>query len=187
MRRVMWGLVCLAGIGGAANAQDRLCAQYWFGRNLIYDRAGHCFGSPLGRAIFNNADCTGQVSELPPEAAATVALIREMEAEWECSMDVSAIALPDFPEHEQWFWLQDIPVPDGWESACVGYRGAPIELHAARDAASLVTGQVPTGGNIPFDYIPRDGWIFVSGHGVTGLGWMPDPDLATLECEMFAG
>ena len=33
------------------------CEEWWFTRNLVFDRAGYCFSSPLGQAVFDNSDC----------------------------------------------------------------------------------------------------------------------------------
>lgn len=54
------------------------CHDLWFTRNAIIDRAGYCFGSPLGQAIFDNTGCIGKSVNLPPQDARTVALIREL-------------------------------------------------------------------------------------------------------------
>ena len=46
-------------IASPAAASD-VCHDLWFTRNLIMDRAGYCFGSMLGKATFDNSDCTGK-------------------------------------------------------------------------------------------------------------------------------
>ena len=55
------------------------CADLWFTRNLIMDRAGYCFGSALGQAVFDNGDCIGKTVPLPAGAADRIAEIRARE------------------------------------------------------------------------------------------------------------
>jgi len=53
----------LAALAAPAAALE-ICDELWFTRNLIYDRAGYCFSSPLGRAVFDNSDCTGSALKI---------------------------------------------------------------------------------------------------------------------------
>ena len=39
---------------------DALCDELWLTRNMVFDRAGYCFGSNLGEAIFDNSDCNSR-------------------------------------------------------------------------------------------------------------------------------
>ena len=41
-----------------------ICDDLWLTRNLIFDRAGYCFGSVLGKSVFDNEGCTPGVPEL---------------------------------------------------------------------------------------------------------------------------
>ena len=38
-------------------AQANECVYLWLERNTIYDEAGYCFKTNLGRAVFDNSDC----------------------------------------------------------------------------------------------------------------------------------
>ena len=76
MKFLVVALSLLASPALASNA----CHDLWFTRNAVIDRAGYCFGSPLGRAVFNNAGCTGKSVSLPPQAQRMVAQVKEMEA-----------------------------------------------------------------------------------------------------------
>ena len=91
---VMW----MAALAGPSMALE-LCDELWFGRNLVFDQAGYCFGSPLGKAVFNNADCTTSSPEISPKDQAYIAWVKETEAEWQCQIDTTQIrilvALPD--------------------------------------------------------------------------------------------
>ena len=42
---------------GPAHAQNAECKRLWVERNAIFHDAGYCFGSRLGRAVFNNHNC----------------------------------------------------------------------------------------------------------------------------------
>ena len=45
--------ICAFVVAGPAAADER-CHDLWFARNAIMDRAGYCFGSVLGQAVFDN-------------------------------------------------------------------------------------------------------------------------------------
>ncbi|MCK5500992.1 MAG: YARHG domain-containing protein, partial [Tritonibacter mobilis] len=51
------------------------CADLWFTRNAIIDRAGYCFGSTLGQRLFDNGDCIAKSVSLSDADKAKVALI----------------------------------------------------------------------------------------------------------------
>lgn len=66
-----------------------ICDDLWFTRNLVYDRAGQCFGSTLGKAVFDNEGCTEGGATLTPVAQKLVARVREIEATQDCDVDTS--------------------------------------------------------------------------------------------------
>lgn len=182
-----WLALIMIAIGAPA-AADWTCDDWWFTRNLIFDRAGQCFNSPLARSVFDRA-CTGAAS-LTPEDAQQVALIREYEEEWGCAVDTSVVRVLDVFYLAQRRAMIDLPVAAPYESGCIGYRGAPIELRAARSMRAAVTGTIPVGGTLAFSYEDVGGWSFFIADG-TGMGWAKTPDLDPQRrpgiCDMYAG
>jgi len=183
MRRFV---VLLALLSAAPAAALEVCDELWFTRNLIYDRAGYCFTSTLGQAVFDNTGCIGTDVEPDPALVETLASVRDLEREWECSIDTSrrALAIPDLAARMR---ILDIPVPDGYDSACIGWRGVEIALHTARDPGSPVTGVIRTGETIQWSFWPVDGWSFVQSPSGNGMGWMIDPKMTEASCDSFAG
>jgi len=176
----------LAALAAPAAALE-ICDELWFTRNLIYDRAGYCFSSPLGRAVFDNSDCTGSALKLDAAALNMAARLQAAEQEWECAVDTSRRTL-DVPHLAARMTMIDIPEPDGYESGCMGWLGGPLTLHAARSSAAPVTGMIQPGDNVYYGFISVDDWHFiVSSHGTADMGWLRDrPDLWT-NCRSFAG
>lgn len=176
-------LACLA--PAPAVALD-YCDEIWFTRNLIFDQAGYCFGSPLGQAIFDNADCTpGAVTLAPQQQAMVDTLIAEADY-WECKTDTSGLRL-NIAQPELRRRMQQMPIPTPYESACIGYRGAPIALHSGRNEAAPVTGQIATGEMIVWSFEAVEGWQFLVSPSGQGMGWMRDHAWTEAECESFAG
>ncbi len=179
-------MLFLAMLAAPAAALE-ICDELWFTRNLIYDRAGYCFSSPLGRAVFDNDDCTGADIALDREALNMAARLQAAEQDWDCAVDTDRRSL-DVPAIAARMTMIDIPEPDGYESGCMGWLGAPLSLHAARSTSAPVTGMIQTGDDIYYGFISVDGWHFiVSAHGTADMGWLRDrPDLWT-NCRSFAG
>lgn len=164
------------------------CDEMWFTRNLIFDRAGYCFGSPLGQAVFDNADCRpGQVS-LSPEAAAFVKVIRQSETLERCQVDTNRRSLR-VSLIEQRKRLVDLPVPSLFESACIGWLRPSVALRAARSARATEIGRVGRGDTLLFQYEDAEGWSFVEvmrDERVVDLGWM-QVRWGDGACAQFAG
>lgn len=190
-------LVTLATLAAAAPAaaEDPYCEDWWFARNLIFDRAGFCFTSPLGAALFENADCTTTEPDLPPDLTARVARLRALEEEFDCAVDTSRSTLT-YPETlEPYRMMEDIPVKDFADSGCIGYRGPEVTLHSGARADAPIIGMVQTGVSIGFghyqeegfDYvtiIPMDGEVPLVEEAFTGWGQFgPQP----LPCDGYAG
>lgn len=196
MPRRAFALIALAMAGlalPAAAAEDGpYCEDLWFARNLIFDRAGYCFGSPLGQALFDNADCTEAAPDLPPDLAARVAQIRALEAEFSCAIDTDRTSLTYEAELNEYRAMIDVPIRGYGESGCIGYRGAPVAVHAGAGPDTPVIGQILPGMSIGFAHWPLNGWDFVSVHpegfgtenvksGWVRLGEGPPP------CDGYAG
>lgn len=185
MHRLSLGLIlCAAALPAAA--QD-VCDDLWFTRNLIFDRAGYCFASPLGRAVFDNAGCIGSDVEPDPAEQPIVDAILQREAELGCDVDTTATAL-DFPDIEVRRAIIDLPIRSEFESGCIGWRGAPILLRTARDLGAPVTGRIDPGQDIYFAFDQVDGWDFVINFDdPSQMGWMTEFEWSEKACDGFAG
>ena len=168
---------------------DEICHDLWFARNAIMDRAGYCFGSALGQAVFDNADCVGKSVSLTPDAQATVARIQEWESENSCrvntkqtKLDVQALGLRLGLVHQ--------PVRDIFESACLGWLGPTTPLRAGHDSNAAVVGAVRRGDYVLYSHEPVGDWSYMtvsdSDWLVITAGWI---DFSSVEetCADYAG
>ncbi|SMY06753.1 DUF4453 domain-containing protein [Flavimaricola marinus] len=166
---------------------DAYCDELWLLRNQLFDRAGYCFSSPLGQAVFGNDDCTTTVPELDPSASRMVAEIRDFEAIENCRVDTTRTEL-DVPHLATRLALIDLPVWGLGESACLGWRGPPLILRSGRSDSAPMTGVIETGENILLMYADVDGWSFVpSPDGDARMGWVRLPRLDATSCDGLAG
>ncbi|MGI3185994.1 DUF4453 domain-containing protein [Nioella aestuarii] len=172
MRRVLITLALL-GLAAPALANEPYCEQPWFIRNLIFDRAGFCFSSPLGEAVFDNSDCTGTDVVLSQRDREAVALILEMEDLLDCTMDTSGQTLSTLPELNQLRRFALLPIPVDAASGCIGYLGPQLPLLEAPGAHNgPVLGTLTLESSILFDFLPENGWEFVT---VYPNGWEGPP------------
>lgn len=175
-------------LGAAPARADVFCDELWFTRNLAFDRAGYCFGSPLGTAIFDNDGCAGTDVEVEPWNADVVKEVFAQEKLQGCQVDTSRTAL-EIEEIEQRKQFVDIPLPVLGESGCIGWKGANQRLTIAADENSGGVGVVTTGDEILFSFAPRGAYEFVivrRNNEFRHVGWMKI-DSANMECEMYAG
>lgn len=121
-----------------------LCDDLWFTRNLLFDRAGYCFGSTLGQSVFSNADCTTKTPNLSTADKALVAEVKNSEQLWECRIDTGRTRL-NVPDIALGAGFIDLPLAIGFESACIGWLGQTFPLYEAHFAGSRATGQVTAG------------------------------------------
>lgn len=172
MKRFLLSLALLA-LPGAANAADIFCEYPWFVRNLIFDRAGYCFSSPLGQALFGNSDCTDTEVTLSPRDAAAVAHIQDLEG-WElCEIDTSAQRLEHQDAFQHLRQMTVLPIPVEHESGCIGYQGPDLPLlPAPGPLSSPVLGMLTQNADLHFGHLPEGGWEFV---GVYPEGWTGGP------------
>ncbi len=61
------------------------CVSLWIERNTIFDRAGYCFNSALGRGYFDNRDCNTSNPTLTRSSQDRVASIQAREARLGCA------------------------------------------------------------------------------------------------------
>lgn len=168
------------------------CEDVWFTRNLIMDRAGYCFDSPLGRALFDNAGCIGKSVTLDPASQAVVTQIRGIEARFACRVDTN----------QQWLDLPDInfrraltshPIRDEFEWACLGWTGPVTPLHAGYNAPLQVIGQIAPGDYVSSSHLYVSGWSYVTTHAPSfrtlhSAGWVYWPESAgRMPCADEAG
>ena len=165
------------------------CHDLWFTRNLVIHRAGYCFGSVLGQAQFDNAGCIGKNVTLDPASTAAVEQIRGLEAEYQCGVDTSQPVL-DLPDRDLRLRLEALPIADGFESACIRFRAAPLPLHSGPSQQSPVIGQITPGDTIGFGHLPAGGWNYVTTHAGDGVlrsgGWL-GAGVGEDDCELWAG
>ena len=184
MRKI--AIIYLALCAGPAVA-DANCADLWFTRNLVFDRAGHCFSSALGEAIFDNTDCTANEAKLDKTGQTIVDTILGLEAEFACKVDTTRTAL-QVDQIAARMRLIDLPVADEYASPCYGWRGAPVPLYSARNPTAPVTGTIEPGEDILMSFMGVDGWTFLySSPDDPDMGWVRDFDWAGDSCTSNAG
>lgn len=187
MLRVFLVAAALAG----PSAADEVCGDLWFTRNLVMDRAGYCFGTTLGRAVFDNGDCTGSTVSLGAGEQRLIARILDAEARNGCAVDTAQETLGiGFDDLAVRRLLRDQPLRAVTESTCIGWQGEPEPLRAGHDPAAPVLGRIEAGDFVLFRHRPVDGWSYVT---VTDQefrtragGWLDDPAGAP-PCWEFAG
>lgn len=157
---------CLAlfialGLSAGPAAATEFCDDLWFTRNAVFDRAGYCFGSPLGQTVFDNADCTGTDVALAPEAKALADLVRGREAEFGCKTDSNrvSLALDDIAWRRQ---LAAFPVADELQSGCLGWTGPDTPLFAGHGPATAVIGRIAPGDFVSHAHVPVGHWTYVT-------------------------
>lgn len=184
MRRLV---VLLALIWPGLAAAD--CAEMWFLRNLVFDRAGYCFGSTLGASVFDNGDCRTKNPALGRDASAYVARIKTMEAEFQCRIDTSRSRI-DLPLMGMYRALDDLPLRDMGESGCIGWMGNPVKLRAGAGGGSRVIFTIRPGDDLIFKHEDLGGWSFINvnrGNRPAGIGWARFDWTTQPPCRMFAG
>lgn len=168
---------------------DSYCDDLWFTRNAIMDRAGYCFGSSLGKHVFDNGDCIGTSVTLSEADATRVAKLEAQEREAGCRVDTSRSRL-DVLDLRYRQRLVDLPVTDGLESTCIGWRGDPLPLRAGHGLNTDVIGQVLPGDTLNYGHYPVGGWSYVTVHDsdwhLKSAGWY-HVEAYPQRCAQFAG
>ena len=168
---------------------DDICHDLWFTRNAIMDRAGYCFGSALGQAVFDNSDCTGKTVNLTRQTIDFVNRIKSQEAGFGCRVDTGQTVL-DLDDLHIRRRLADLPLRDEFESACIGWLGPETPLYAGHDLGSGQVGRIMPGDNISFAFWPEGDWAYLTilapDWSVKSGGWsnVGFPDSS---CRDFAG
>lgn len=173
---------------------DGWCEELWLSRNTVMDRAGQCFETPLGRAVFDNSDCTGPAVRLLPLDADIVRRLVEMEAGADCAIDTSVPRLSPvvLPIQRRLGDLWTVPVRADSEHGCAGYMGPDRALHAGISEATTVIGHLEPGQSFSFVHQPMPpdwDYIIVSDeHGVfVTHGWLRGIEMTDDTCRFMAG
>lgn len=168
------------------------CNQLWFMRNLIMDRAGYCFGTVLGQALYDNGDCLGKEVALAPAQSRQVAGIQALERQIGCKVDTGRATL-DLPHMESYRRLADMPLPDNGGSACLSWTGPSVPLLSGYGGGARQLATLEPGDSLGFGSIPEGRWVAVrlgkgGMGGATVLGWL-DTGPLDLErsCAAWAG
>lgn len=166
------------------------CDDLWFTRNLIFDRAGFCFSSTLGNAVFDNSNCTSNQVDFDERSKQFIKYIRDLETALDCHVDTSRNQL-DFNDIAIRFRLQNLPIRDEFESGCLGWQQADQPLYAGRDTASAVIGRITSGDYVLFAYISVSGWSYVTTYEpvwgpLKSGGWMQALEISNA-CRDWAG
>ena len=181
-------LLCLLAVPASA---DEFCEDLWFTRNQVFDRAGFCFGSPLGDAVFDNSDCTGRDVTLSQSEKRFVAELRTVEEQQGCMIETDAVQLKlsGVALRRQ---LRDLPFRDLYESGCLGWKDATRGLYAGHDTETETIGQIEPGDFILYSHQSVGTWNFVTIYGPVwqgfkSAGWLDGATMSDASCEDWAG
>ncbi|MEM8838535.1 MAG: DUF4453 domain-containing protein [Pseudomonadota bacterium] len=177
---------------------DPYCLELWFDRNAIFDRAGYCFNSSLGKTVFDNSDCISQNVQLSGEAERQVGEIRREERANGCGRpNFTSFDLQEVIPLLRLRWqLEEWPRRDIAGSACIGYNGPQqLALRARPSTNSRILGTIEVGDDISYNHYPKnETWSFVTTRdGASGqakaLGWFIEPPGITSGawCRVLAG
>lgn len=183
--RLLAALAVLAAAAAATPAAASSCEEMWFVRNLVFDRAGMCFTSPLGAAVFDNSDCRAAgAAPLSARSAEIVAQIKGFEADLGCAVETSQTGF-ELPTEAALRAAEELPVPSLGESLCLGFNAPTVPLRAAPRLEAEVISSVTAGDAVGFGYEPVTGWDYVV--TARGGGWMPRDTIPPESCEGWAG
>lgn len=158
-------LLCASILASPAAAENSpFCQELWLSRNTVMDRAGQCFGTPLGQAVFDNSDCVEGDIRLNPLDAEIVRIAQAIEQWAGCAVDTDAerLNLDVLPFHARLMELFTVPVRIDSEHGCQGYNGPPIPLHAGISTSMTVIGTVQHGHGFSLSHNRlRGGWEYL--------------------------
>lgn len=161
-----------------------LCEDAWYLRNLAFDRAGYCFGSTLGQSVFD-ADCSTKSPVLDDWDQAMVNAHKGIEARNDCAVNTGSRTLNSSLIGK----LEDIdllPTLSEFESACIGYTGAPVTMTSGiGQQMSYPVGTITPGDTVFFRFEGWGDYVFVETD--TAVGWIPLEAVTDQNCEVFAG
>ena len=175
----------------AATAQSfDFCEELWVTRNMIFDRAGYCFGSTLGQSLFDNSNCTTGTANAPQAYAQIIAWARGDEERLGCRVNTAQPAWPSIRsvyDYYNQYWTVAVPVDGGF--GCWGYSGPTVTVYAGAASNTPVLGQLTAGQSYSTTHYGVDGWEFISVSSGPGgqtfvTGWARGH---TSDCAQMAG
>jgi len=173
----------------ASASANNGCHDLWFTRNLIMDRAGYCFGSQLGQAVFDNGDCKGKQVSLDADATQLVDRIRALEKKYGCSVNTKGKQL-DVKDISIRKRLTDLPIVDEFPKGCLGWQGPTTPLYAGQAISPAVLAEIERGDYISFKHLPVGDWTYVTvadpDWTIKGGGWM-SATVNESSCKAWAG
>jgi hypothetical protein len=165
------------------------CDDLWLSRNVIYDLHGYCFGSTLGKTVFDNTDCTTVEPALPEELVLRVQNLWSKAKELECKADQGRTKILAYNiAVRKTIMHQPIATLD--ESACIGYQATSFDLFDAPNEGATKLGTVDQGDDIGWFHEDEGDWSFLTllkkADSSTPLsGWSRKPEVP--KCDAFAG
>lgn len=181
----MKSCVLAAAAALAATQAQASCEDAWYLRNLAFDRAGYCFGSTLGKGIFDNSDCTTKSPALSAWDQRMVDATKRYETRMGCKIDTGATRLDSTLIGK----LDDVdllPTLAPYESICIGFNGPDLPMRSDLGiATSYPTGEVAAGDIVRFRFEAAGGFEFVETD--LGAGWIAEGAITPADCRQFAG
>lgn len=190
MRQSLFALVLLFTPFAATAQSFDFCEELWVTRNMIFDRAGYCFGSALGQSLFDNSNCSTGTAAAPQAYAQIIAWARGDEDRLGCRVNTAQPAWPSIREvysYYNQFWTVAVPIDGGF--GCWGYSGPTVQVHAGAATSTPVLGQLSAGLSYVDTHYGVDGWSFItvvtgpSGQDIV-TGWAAG---LTSDCAEMAG
>lgn len=177
-----------------AHAANIFCETAWFARNLFYAKAGHCFDTPLGRAVFGER-CEGAAT-LGPDAQRRIEEIRAYEVSGRgCTVNSENETFERLDALALRRRLDVHPLRSGEESSCGDWRGEPLVLRAAPSSTARIVGTVEPGENIGYSHQWEGSWEMVEVYAprpdarseLVALGWLDGGTVDNALCGFMAG
>lgn len=147
----------------AAAQNFNFCEELWVTRNMVFDRAGYCFGSVLGQSLFDNSNCTTSTASAPPAYSQIISWARGDEDRVGCNLNTGQPAWPSIQAVHAYynrFWTVAVPLEGGF--GCWGYSGPTVQIHAGAAANTPVLGQLTAGLSYVDLHYGVDGWGFIT-------------------------
>lgn len=180
-------IIIAAALSLAAGQAQASCEDAWYLRNLAFDRGGYCFGSTLGKSIFDNGDCSTKSPALSAWDRRMIDATKRYEAEMGCAIDTGATSL----ETSLIGKLDDVdelPTIAPYESLCLGFNGPDLPVVGSISGglrAAYPTGEVVAGDTVRFRFESADGFEFVTTD--LSAGWIAGGAITAADCRDFAG
>ncbi|GHA50990.1 hypothetical protein GCM10008927_15320 [Amylibacter ulvae] len=168
-----------------------VCDDLWLSRNVIYDAHGYCFGSELGKAIFDNNGCTSVDPTLPPDLQDRIKRIWTQDRSLECAVDQSQTNINVYNQAARLRLLTQPIATEDNVKVCFGAQpNNPIVLHKDKTDTSPVLATIDTGDTLGWLHLNEGDWQFItlmskSTAGKISSGWTDQA--GDLRCDEIAG